>query len=455
MVMSAGTRTPPDDPCFPALHVRPPRGWVNDPNGMSYVDGVFHAFFQHNPSTARHDRIHWGHATSTDLVCWTDEPVALTPRDGHADSFGCWSGSVVLDHGIPTAVYTGVVRDGGESAVLLARSDRTMRDWHQDAEPVTGMPHDERVVAMRDPSVLEVGGHRWAVQGAGLADGRAAVVVHACDDLRQWDYRGLLVSSDHPVAAERAPATVWECPQLVRVDGTWVLLVSPVVGAGPTAVLDRVAWLAGELRVEGGGLRFEPADGGRLDVGAAFYAPQALVLPDRVLLWGWVWEDGRDQADIDAAGWAGALSFPRELRFVDGVLASVPAAELVLLRRTTVHDADVPAGGIPVRSRAFEVAVPPASRTAGRVLRLSLRTVAGSQRVVAEVDLPAGRSVRAFVDASIVEVFVEGEPVCTSRAYPAAGETWHADIVAPSGAAASTERLTVWTLGLPPSEPSV
>lgn len=60
-------------------HLRPERGWLNDPNGMTCVDGVWHVFFQHNPAAPVHGQIAWGHATSTDLALWRLRPVAFSP----------------------------------------------------------------------------------------------------------------------------------------------------------------------------------------------------------------------------------------------------------------------------------------------------------------------------------------------------------------------------------------
>ena len=68
------------DPAFPALHIRPARGWLNDPNGLCRIDGTYHVFFQYNPHAPVHGNVHWGHVTSTDLLHWTEQPVALMPR---------------------------------------------------------------------------------------------------------------------------------------------------------------------------------------------------------------------------------------------------------------------------------------------------------------------------------------------------------------------------------------
>lgn len=449
-----GTRPGPDvstvaptpaelDPAFPALHVRPPRGWVNDPNGLSRVDGVYHAFFQYNPHSARHNAIVWGHASSPDLLHWHDEPVAFAPRPGHADSFGCWSGSVTVDDGVPTAVYSGLVADGGNSSVILAHSDLAMRDWVQEKEPVAEIP--EGLDAVRDPFIVHAFGRRWAVQGAGLADGRGAAIVHSCDDLHEWDYRGVLVAADHPVAAAHAPAVVWECPQLFEVDGTWVVMVSPLVGEqGQRLSFDRVAWLAGDLRLEDGGLRFEPTTGGRFDVGPDLYAPQVLALPDRVLTFGWIWEDGRTPEEIDEAGWAGVLSFPRELRVLDGVLVSTPAGELTGLRREEIHRGPVSAGRVVVDAQAFEVLVEPGHQGGPLRLTLALLGADGVRRAAGSVDVDEGGGARVLVDGSVVEIFVDGEPNRSSRAYPAAGDRWLVDVEG-----ASSPAVMIWRLGLP------
>ena len=67
------------DACFPRLHVRPAKGWINDPNGVCRVDGRWHVFFQYNPHSPRHHRVGWGHWSSPDLVAWTEHEPALMP----------------------------------------------------------------------------------------------------------------------------------------------------------------------------------------------------------------------------------------------------------------------------------------------------------------------------------------------------------------------------------------
>ncbi len=214
------------DPAFPSLHGRPPYGWVNDPNGCSFVNGRFHLFFQYNPDAPVHGGIKWGHVSSADLLDWRQHPIALVNRPGELDEYGCWSGSVTDDAGVPTAVYSAVADTSFRSVVLLARGDRDMLRWHQGREPAAGMPDDPAISHARDPFLFEADGHRYAVQGAGHTHGSPRILVYGCDDLTSWTALGTLLSSDDPIAAEAAPANIWECPNLLPLGDRWILIIS-------------------------------------------------------------------------------------------------------------------------------------------------------------------------------------------------------------------------------------
>ena len=66
----------------PIYHYQPPSNWMNDPNGAIQWQGTYHLFYQHNPNGPLWGQIHWGHATSTDLIHWTDWPMVLAPTPG-------------------------------------------------------------------------------------------------------------------------------------------------------------------------------------------------------------------------------------------------------------------------------------------------------------------------------------------------------------------------------------
>lgn len=392
------------DPTFPVLHGRPPTGWINDPNGCGRIDGVWHVFYQLNPAAPTHGLIHWGHMSSPDLVRWTTEPVALAPRADGPDSAGCWSGSLVDDAGVPTLVYTGVVDTSLHSSVMLARSDRDLRTFTRDEPPAAGMPADPSFTDVRDPYVFTVDGHRFAVQGAGR-DGEGRVLVYDCDDLTRWSELGTLLSADHPVVADVAGADTWECPNLIKVGDDWVLIVSLLIRDPDRP--NHVVWILGDLTVDDHGPAFAPRAAGRLDEGPAFYAPQVGTSAGRAVLWGWAWELARTAQQVSDVGWAGVLTFPRELGVRDGRLVARPVPELDQLRA-----GPAPLDRLP---RAFEVVCarhpdPPTD------LRLEL-----DGNPVWTEPLPVHR---IFVDGSLIEVFTGDGRTFTTRAYPSRDPAW-------------------------------
>ncbi|UKA57949.1 glycoside hydrolase family 32 protein [Arthrobacter sp. FW306-2-2C-D06B] len=455
------------DPAFPRFHPRPVQGWINDPNGISYINGRYHVFFQFNPESARHHRIHWGHVSSPDLVHWDEHPVALRPEDGGPDEFGCWTGVVTDDGGVPTAAYSGVRGDGGHSQVVISRGSADLVTWEQDGHIAASMPDDGLVTAVRDPFIFHFNGKRYAMQGAGLANGHAALLLYTVEDMSNWTYQGIWLTTENPVAATHTPAEIWECPQLVQVpsnrvpaDGveTWVMMFSLWLSGDDHEHANGVGHLIGSLAVDPStGLPvFVPRSGGRSDLGRDFYAPQIVQLDSaagsgsgsgsepRALLWGWANEGpgrdgrrGRSQDEIDAAGWAGVLTHPRFLSVEDGALVVAPAPEVEAYRGVLTADGASGSVALP----PFAEAVVKAG-TVGGTGEVRLVLASGAERqVVFAGALSEGEELRIFVDASLVEVYRTGSVATTLRAYPAPGETWILEL--PEGAEADVWELTL------------
>ncbi len=172
-----------EEPLRPQVHFTTKNGWINDPNGLIYLDGVYHMFYQHNPCAPKWDNMHWGHATSTDLLHWTEQEIALFP-DANGTVF---SGSAILD----VENRTGLAADNGRSpAVLLyysasnqylAYSTDGLKTIHKYNKPV--IPHVTEGYC--DPNVnycRELGAYLMAiyVQGEEYALFRS-------DDLLHWE----------------------------------------------------------------------------------------------------------------------------------------------------------------------------------------------------------------------------------------------------------------------------
>lgn len=310
----------------PAFHLTPIRNWMNDPNGLVFHGGRWHAYFQYNPEGPDWGNMSWGHASSTDLRHWDEHPVALRHRAGEQ----VYSGSVVVstvgstddsrgdDQDELTAYYTSVSDEGGQ-----AQSRAISRDggytWERDAEnPVL----DRGTSAFRDPKIIRytdaAGADRWILLAV-EADDRQ-VLFYSSTDLRSWEH----VSTFGPIGAT---GVVWECPDLVplAVDGhdddvRWVLLLSTnPADDDPDPDGSTMGYLVG--RFDGTSFTTEAADFRRVDHGRDCYAgvtfdsaPEGAAV---LLAWMSNW---RYAAAIPSAPWRGAMSLPRRLslRSVDG-----------------------------------------------------------------------------------------------------------------------------------------
>ena len=103
-------------------HFEPQKGWMNDPNGLVYFKGQYHAFFQHNPNPPQDGPIrwgcglvHWGHAVSEDLIHWEELPIALYPDQDYENKGGCYSGSAIEKDGRLYLFYTSVSHELGQT----------------------------------------------------------------------------------------------------------------------------------------------------------------------------------------------------------------------------------------------------------------------------------------------------------------------------------------------------
>lgn len=392
------------DPCLPTHHVRPPRGWLNDPNGLCWSKGRWHVFFQYNPDSHVHHRIRWGHASSVDLLHWQVEPDALVPARGQLNVEGSWSGCLTFDDGLPTACFTALGTTPAEAVAAVARGSDDLRTWRlvpRAAAPRTGEPDEET----RDPFVVVIGGRRYVIQGHGGPRGGARLLVYDATDLENWQPLGVLLDDSDPVAAQVAPADIWECPNLVQVDGQWVLLVSLWRHDGTQGQLCGVRWLVGELDTGGPCPRFLPRAGGVLDDGPALYAPQVITHGGRTLVFGWSWELGQDDEQVAARGWAGVISSPRELRVRGGRLCQELPREFL------------EAEGQPLEGSWRAADDHCVVLEAGEDCLLECLGAQGEHRFA----LRAGD--RVVVDGSLVEVF-SGERCRTTRCYPSPDSRW-------------------------------
>lgn len=382
-----------------SYHLRPASGWINDPNGLTFHDGRWHVFYQHNPAGPVHGDIHWGHASSVDLVVWEHHPVAFGPQTGGPDAGGCWSGVFVPGLDRPAVVYSGVVASAADATVCLRWGSPDLLSWGAPqvvAEPPPG------VREMRDPFVFDWEARRFALVGAGLHDGTAALLLFDASEITAWRYVGVVARADAPVFRTLPPSDVWECPQLCSVDGVTVLILSLCTHGAPPGP---VVWVAVDIdaasygadrrvRVEAGP-QLAAIAWGLVDTGPNFYAPQVMTDDEEPMLIGWIPSRTPHDPDVPVAG---CLTLPRRLAWQDGALVS--RIDSVAAQALTGSGAGQEVGSgrhtLPGAARAD---VPAGRLTSSSDPALSL------QLTDAEV----------WVDADVVEVYPAGGPAWTAR----------------------------------------
>ncbi len=223
----------------PKIHATAPKNWINDPNGMVYVDGKYHLFYQYYPDEPVWGPMHWGHVVSEDLLHWEHLPIALYP-----DELGAiFSGSCVLDvdnvSGLGTkdkpamiAVYTSHNMKNGQEQQSIAYSTDYVHFEKYYGNPVIANTEKKD---FRDPKVFwnPVKNCYSLVLAAG-----DHVEFYASKDLKKWEKTGEFKAGEHGYSG------ICECPDcfpLMTEDGEkWVLFISMILPEAEVGVKNDV-----------------------------------------------------------------------------------------------------------------------------------------------------------------------------------------------------------------------
>ncbi|WP_405057611.1 glycoside hydrolase family 32 protein [Kribbella sp. NBC_01505] len=298
------------------FHFSPRSGWMNDPNAPLYYRGVYHLYFQHAPNALQWDTMHWGHATSTDLVHWQQRPIALDPSIHPGD---LWSGGGVVDCGNDSGLKNGdhdpiIVYSGTRGVTVFYSLDGGYTFQTYDGGRKVVVPEGDS----RDPKVFwDPVSQRWGMVVWSDAGGNG-VDFFSSDDLLHWAF-----------ASRFKAGWLFECPNMIRMpfDGgyQWVLHA----GSGEYYVGD---W-------DGTAFRSDWTTPQKINqtathAGAGYYAALNFsnLKGDRVVSMAW---QGENYGSI----WTGNASFPVDLklrRTADGIrVVSTPVSELDTLRENT------------------------------------------------------------------------------------------------------------------------
>jgi len=323
-----------DEQYRPQVHFSPAAHWVNDPNGMVYNNGIYHLFFQHHPYSSIWGPMHWGHATSTDLIHWKRQPVAIYP-----DSLGTiFSGSAVVDKNNSSgfgkkgqaplvAIFTQHNSDGEKAGrndfqnQSIAYSNDNGKIWIKYAgNPVLKNPG---ITDFRDPKVMWYEPQKKWVMTLATKD---CISFYSSPDLKNWQQESEFGKT------LGAHGGVWECPDLISLDDNgrqrWVLIVNLNPGApnGGSGTQYFVGDFDGKTFVT------DQKDTRWLDYGPDNYAGITWSnTGKRKILIGWM-SNWMYANQVPTEAWKNAMTLPRELKVrhvgKDVFVCSQPVAEL-------------------------------------------------------------------------------------------------------------------------------
>ena len=442
-----------EDPHRPLYHYVNPEAMLNDPNGLCYWQGRWHLFYQAYPP--EDPRQHWGHAVSTDLIHWRDLPYCIYPNPEEK----CYSGATLVEKDRVIAIYHGT-QVGNMVAVS---SDPLLLNWQKVADkaviPMRAPDGSELPYRVFDPCIWKKEGTYYSLSAGTKAEGPAGKPVRAnfllrSDDLEHWEYL-------HPFVEDDAFTLVGDdgaCPYFWPIGDRHILLFFSHMSGGQYLLGDYDRERDKFVATHGAKFNFGPA------VPAGVHAPSAT--PDGQ---GGVIAIFNMNPGKPTQGWNQIMTLPRRLTVQGDELAMEPAGDLESLREEPRHleaitlpanrevsidslrgnamelIAKIDPGQAPMvemnvlrspgkeeytriaffKNRGFR------DRISGTDRQQSLITIDSSYSSCAPdvlsrapetapviIEPDEALELRAFVDRSVVEVFVNGKQCVAMRVYP-------------------------------------
>ena len=428
------------------LHIEPPEGWMNDPNGLCFFDGRYHVYFQYSPGTPDGASVRrWGHYVSSDLLSWKYKGVVID-ADIPEDRDGVFSGSAVAFDDHVDFFYTGnVMEEGDYDYVLEGRGANVIHVSSPDGSSMSSKKvllrnsdyPDFCSCHVRDPKVWIEDGIYKMVLGARTKDDHGCVLLYEGKNIESLKYKKCYSAPDM--------GYMWECPDLFEIEGKKFLAFCPQ-GIPQGEFKYQNLFQSGYFTLEGD----ELSDFEEFDYGFDFYAPQTFAIPDgRRLLIGWMGiGDGSYTNPTTDLGWQHCLTLPRELTVSeDGNILQNPIRELDSLKKKTKPVEGEAWEGLPFEVNVSEFADNVSVSISGAeitwdsisgVLSLHFTNGEGFGRSERKIRLSSLESLRIIADVSSLEIYINGgRYVMGTRFYP----EYRQVKVAVNGACASVSTL--------------
>jgi beta-fructofuranosidase len=431
----------------PKYHLMPSAAWSNEPHGLIYVGNKYHIFSQRNFNGPYLEHINWGHYVSDDLVSWNEKTQVLWPQPGF-DEVGIWSGHAVIKNGEPFIFYTGVNKS--KAGIGLATSTAPYDVWKKNGDPIiTNAPTSFANADFRDPFVFQNGSEWYMMIGTGLRNGTARgglfLYKSTGGDFTKWSLQGTMLEGNPSVDGT---GDFWEMPVYYNFGSKSIVLINKLPNA------NALYW-SGSFN----GSQFvrDNAVPERLDVINQLLSPSIGQDASGNLTAIGIIPDGVSSIKHKAQGWAHVFSLPRVWTLVNGKIKQVPHPNLLKLRggATNFSNVSFSQSTSNVLSGAsgsqYEIVATIDRGTATKVgFSLNKNVGTGEQTLIyydystssfvvdrskssilsdvplsnqsTNYVLPTGNvNWRIFVDASVIEVFVNNELAFATRSFPSTG----------------------------------
>lgn len=431
------------------LHLMPPEGWLNDPNGLCQFKGVYHVFFQYTPDNPNGGMKYWGHYTSPDLLNWEYAGIALSPEEAF-ESNGVYSGSALVVDGKMNLYYTGNVKlsgdydyilEGREANTILVSSEDGMNFGKKECLLRNSDYPSDVSLHVRDPKVVpgkSIGiddGKYYMFLGARTKEDVGEVLLYRSSDLKEWTLANILKSREKF-------GYMWECPDAFMLEERKFLSISPQ-GVDQKGVDYQNIYQSGYYEVKGGFEKeYDLVNFKEWDRGFDFYAPQTFEdEKGRRILIGWIGmpdDPAQSNPTVEEEGWQNALTVPREVFLENGKVMQQPVVEMEELRvreysletgqyseKKRMYDAQIEVLSEDVRMLISEgIALVYRKETGLFTLSFDQEKNLGYGRKERSVRLESCENIRILADTSCLEIYINGgEEVFTTRFYTEDGES--------------------------------
>jgi len=480
----------------PLYHAMPLANWTNEPHGLTYVNDTWHIFFQRTPNGPFKTQMHWGHLKSKDLVHWEIMPDALRPElqtdDFGFDQKGIWSGDVIVDGGKAFAFYTSVNHSNSLEAnnpgiSMAVSEDADLRSWEKSG-PIL---NTKFVKDFRDPYLFRSGGTWHMIIGAVMPQGHGGLdyyVLTPGENGASWEHQ-----DDFSAVSFRdmdVGSLIWEMPVFEQLSAdVWVLTVAPIgnkVSKYAEPAVRNYYWTG-----HWNGRQFVPIDSDPkpLDLLVGHVSPTVDRAEDGAIRAIGIVDERRSSQAQEDAGWAHTFSMPRRWFLLpDGkTLGQEPAPELAALRgecQKLVENYSLQKSilDIPNELHAYELEIVLRDSSEGFFDFDLLRSPGGEEVTRLSIDLSTGEiildkslstlnvddeegprvlqghydmdvfgpieTIRAYVDGSVVDVFINDAAAFSFRSYPSRNDSTNL-VLSSSDSDVELSSVMLWPLVKP------